>query len=155
ARRGSEAVADLSNALEVFRRTLGPSHEITRTAQVNRALAMAYAGDAHNARQELVRLVDTIRDQNGIYLSLATYALGVVTRLDGDYREALKTQHTALALTQEGPTAELEHMHSMAELGLDYLALGEDERATSFLQRSSALFSKLERELTPAHLEVF
>jgi hypothetical protein len=115
---------------------------------------MAYAGNAHNARQELAQLVDTIRGQNGSYLSWVMYALGVVTRLDGNYREALNAQHTALALMRESQTAELEHMHGMAELGLNYLALGQDERAKSFLQRSSDLFRKLEREVTPAHREV-
>jgi serine/threonine-protein kinase len=154
ARRGSEALADLSNALEVFRHTLGPSHETTRTAQANRALAMAYAGNANNARRELAHLVDTIHNENGSYLSWAMYALGVVTRLDGDYREALKLQHTALALARESPNSEFEHMHRMAELGLNYFALGQYERATSYLQRSSALFRKIEKEITPAHREV-
>jgi hypothetical protein len=42
----------------------------------------------------------------------------------------------------------------MAELGLNYFALGQYERATSYLQRSSALFLKVEKEITPAHREV-
>jgi serine/threonine-protein kinase len=154
ARRGNEAVADLSNALEVFRRTLGPNHEITRTAQVNRALAMAYAGRVDKARQELVHILDDARGHNGRHRGRAMYALGVATRLGGDYGTALKVQESALALVRNGPEAENERMHVTAELGLNYLALRQYEQALPLLQRSSALFRKVERELTPAHREV-
>jgi serine/threonine-protein kinase len=154
ARRGSEAFADLSTAFGVFRSTLGADHEITRTAQVNRALAMACAGNAHQAREHLVRMVDRFRSHDGRYLSLPMYALGVAARLDGDYHEAVNAQQAALAFVSEGPRAELERMHVLAELGLNYVALGRYEEALPFLRRSSAMFRKIERKPSPAYSEL-
>ncbi len=52
-RRGPEALADLSTAVESLTRALGPTHRITLSARLNRALALATVGRTEEARAEI------------------------------------------------------------------------------------------------------
>ena len=110
-RRGTEALRDLSASEEILRRVLGPTSWDTLTAQFNGAIALAYLGRIEEARAAL-RLVreGSPHVANRMW---ALYVVGVVERLAGDARAALRAQEESFALIAEGPRAPWNRLRSL------------------------------------------
>jgi tetratricopeptide (TPR) repeat protein len=149
ARRSKEALAALTTAVETFRRTIGPTHTVTFTAEVNRALALGYAGQLDEAQQELEPLLCRIQETKSGPVSLALYAMGVVKRLAGEYEEAVRLQRASLDSMQEIARSTLAGTRVLTEIGLNQLELGEYKAAESSLDRVLTLFQSLQKRVTP------
>jgi tetratricopeptide (TPR) repeat protein len=153
ARRGAEALSDLSAAEDAFRRTSGPTHWDTLTAQFNRAMALACLGRFPEAKRALQPVEERSPDVQN--LSWALYALGVVDRLAGRHAEALRAQEESLALIEAGgdPRADWFRLRTLGELGLDQVELGRYDDAAATLEKTRALFEKLRMRMNPARAE--
>jgi tetratricopeptide (TPR) repeat protein len=149
ARRSKEAIAALITAVETFRRTIGPAHSVTFTAEVNRALALGYAGQLDKAGQELEPLLRRIEETKSGPVSLALFAMGVVKRLAGEYEEALRLQQASLDSMQESARSTLAGTRVLTEIGLNQLELGKYDAAESSLARALARFQSLQKRVTP------
>jgi len=156
ARRGAEALRDLSESADTLSRTFGPSHDETLLAQYNRALALAYLGRMREAEKQIGPAValylSTYRDP--IYKPhRPLYVLGVVKRLTGDPRSALETERKALSLVEKDLVSDWESTPILAEIGLSQLDLGQYDEAVISLQQAESLFRKLQESMTPSHAE--
>jgi serine/threonine-protein kinase len=152
ARRGNEALRDLSAAKETFGRIFGRSHWDTLNAQFNGAIALAYLGRFEQAREELRPLrARSVEIRNPMW---AAYVLGTVERLAGEYAAALRAHEECLGLIADDSRAGWNRARALAESGLDQLELGNQEQAALRLERARALFAELETVMHPARVEV-
>jgi tetratricopeptide (TPR) repeat protein len=148
ARRVSEALPVLTSSLEKLERALGPEHERTHAAQVQRGLALAYSGKTSEASQQLEALIAR-RRAAGQALLQPLHALGVVQRLTGNRDAALRLQQESLAAILEGPRAGLERIPVLVEVGLNQVELGRDAGALTALQEALALMKAVQMPPTP------
>jgi tetratricopeptide (TPR) repeat protein len=153
ARRNKEALAELTTALSIFRRTIGPSHDVTYAAQINRALALGYTGKMDEARQELDTLARRFQESKKESVSAVLHVLGVVKRLAGEYEEASRLQHSSLNSLQESARSGLDRMSILTEAGLNQLELGRYGAAISSFERALATFQSLQKRITPARAD--
>ncbi|HXJ92028.1 MAG TPA: protein kinase [Terriglobia bacterium] len=157
ARRPQNALRDLSEAYDVFQRTMGANSEAALVAQYCRAHAMAYLGRIAEAKEMLKPVLEqyrsTYRDANfRPYLPL--HVLGIVYRFGGDYESALQTQQQALTMIPDGPIADVGRMPIVAELGLAQVELGRYDEAGKWLEQANTLFRKVQLQMTPHQAEV-
>jgi serine/threonine-protein kinase len=157
ARRPQEALQDLTKAHDALEKTFGTNREATLVAQYNRAHAMAYLGRTAEAKEMLKPVLEqyrsTYKDAN-FRPHQPLHVLGIVYRFGGEFESALQTQQQALNMIPEGPTADLERMPIMAEMGLAQVELGRYEEALKSLEQASTLFRKVQLQMTPHHAEV-
>jgi eukaryotic-like serine/threonine-protein kinase len=111
ARQAEAALPLLAQARAAFEGALGPSHDVTQSARLLRALALAHAGDEAEARRELADLAAA--GAGG-----AAHGLGVLERLAGRYDEASRLQEEALARVPPGPRAARDRRRILDELSL-------------------------------------
>ncbi len=154
ARRGEEALSQLTLAVDMLERALGPSHEEVYRARVGRALALGYTGKGGEAQIELAALVEHYRSSDDTALARALFVRGVVARLDGDYTQALSCQREALEAIRPGPNAERFRMGVLAEIGLDLLDLGDLDQAGSAFEDALARFEAHQKLVSPARADV-
>src|SRR6266850_1051632 len=102
ARRAAEALPDLTRAAETVRQALGPLHDVTRTYQADRALAMARLGRHGEAEQLIQKIVPQGPRPEDRPAARLRYVLGVVKRLQGEYRDALRLQQQLLDSMRDG-----------------------------------------------------
>ena len=152
ARNGAQALGDLSLAREKFGRLFGPSHWDTLIPQFNGAMAMAYLGRDEDARRELRPVEERSRDVQNLMWAL--YVLGTVDRLGGRHEAALRAHQESLGLVKDEPGADWNRVRFIGEIGLDQLELGRLEEAASSLERSLALYEKLETRMHPARADL-
>jgi serine/threonine-protein kinase len=153
ARRGAEALSDLSAAEDAFRRTSGPRHWDTLNAQFNRAMALACLGRSREAKRALQPVAERSSDVQN--LGWALYVLGVVDRLGGQYGEALRAQEESLVLIEadDDPRADWFRLRTLGELGLDQVELGRYDDAAATLDKTRGLFETLRTRMHPARAE--
>jgi serine/threonine-protein kinase len=149
ARRGAEALADLSAATETLVRILGPENGDALTARLNRGLALAYAGRTGEARAELDATIALYRRHMPEYLMYAHHVLGAAQRLAGSRREALRAQEQALALIADGGLREWNRLRVLAELGLAQADAGKPGEALRSEEEALALSRRLQDHDSP------
>lgn len=157
ARRGAEALRDLSQSTDTLRRSFGPNHEETLIAQCHRALALAYLGRMAEADEMLTPVLAQYASnyKDPVYKPhRPLFVRGVAKRLAGDYKAALQAQQQAVALIPDSATAEWERMPILAELGLAQLELGRYDEAQAVLGQARSLYGKLQTQMTPQHAEI-
>ncbi len=148
ARRPEEALARLNEAIPKLERVLEPSHEVLTKARLNRALALADAGDTDSADAELDALEHIFHAKDPpLYRWL--YAKGTVARLAGDYERALSHQQAALVAVPEGPRSETRKILPLVELGLDRLELGDANEAEKYFQEALGLMETNQSKSSP------
>jgi serine/threonine-protein kinase len=152
ARRGREALADLSSATDTLRKVLGASHWATLTAQFNGAIALAYLGRIDDARKALALVRDKSPDVQNVMW--AQHVLGSVERMAGDYAAALRAQQASLGLIKEGPRAGWDRVRALGEAGLDQVEIGAYEDAIATLEKARELFTQLQTQMHPARADV-
>jgi serine/threonine-protein kinase len=76
ARNGTQALEDLSEASALLERRAGPTASETLTANLNRALALAYAGRTAEAQARIGPLVEAYRVHTPEHLNYAYYVQG-------------------------------------------------------------------------------
>jgi serine/threonine-protein kinase len=157
ARRGAEALQDLSQSANTLRKLFGPNHEETLIAECHRALALAYLGRMteadHALSPVLAQYASTYKDP--VYKpQRPLFVLGVMKRLAGDSQAAFQDQQQALALIPDGPNAEWERMPILAEIGLTELEIGRYDEALGSLEQTRSMFRRLQTQMTPHHAEV-
>ena len=127
-----------------------PEHsEHPTVIRMRRALARAYAGAPGPAVLELRAIVAAFEAGKFAAPSRSYLALGEAQRLAGDFRAALASQQTGIALVADGPNAERERMAFLTEIGLDQLALGESGKAAESLTKALPLIAKHQTQVTP------
>jgi serine/threonine-protein kinase len=151
ARRGAEALSDLTFAETAMRRVVGPTHWETLTAQFNRAIALAYLGRTAEARAALQLVRE--RSPHVGNLMWALHVLGVVERLGGDPAAGLRAQEESFALIHDGPRAPWNRVRALVEIGLGQVELGRHAEAAATLERALALFAQLQTRMQPARAE--
>src|SRR5215469_3909480 len=118
---------------------------------------MAYLGRIAEAKEMLKPVLEqyrtTYKDAN-FRPHLPLHVLGVVYRFSGEFESALQTQQQALSMIPDGPRADVERMPILAELGLAQVELGRYEEARKWLEQASALFRKVQLQMTPQQAEV-
>jgi serine/threonine-protein kinase len=157
ARRGEEALADLSESSQGFRKLFGPEHEETAIADFNRGLALAYTGRARDAQEAFGPVLALYRTTyaDTVYLpSRPLSAAGTALRLGGDFAAALAHQQEALAAIGPGGNAERLRIGVLAEIGFNRLEIGEPENALAALEEADALQRKYAENATPARADV-
>jgi len=152
-RRGPEALADLSPAVDSLTRALGPTHRMTLSARLNRALALAMVGRSEEAREEIGAL-EALPEAHHESLSLEWVA-GRVARLAGHPDEAAARQRRALERLPDDPARQWYLMRILVELGLAELGLGLPARAEASLRDGLALAGTELREEVPLHAEAW
>jgi eukaryotic-like serine/threonine-protein kinase len=156
-RRPREALTDLSKGADIFRRSVGPDHEHTLSAQIYRAQAMAYLGRSGEAKELLKPVLEQYATtyQSPTYKPhQPVYVLGVVRRFAGEFDGAVQAQQKALTLIPDGPAADLERSPVLAELGLSQLEMGHYSEAQGFLENAHRMFGRLQTQMTPEHADV-
>jgi tetratricopeptide (TPR) repeat protein len=149
ARRGTEALAPLSSALETFKTVLGPAHAQTSKTHVNRALALAYMGKLEEARQQIDPIVSAQRASRDASLNATLYAEGFLLRLAGNYSVAERLQMESMVLSQANPKAKVDAAKAATEVGLNHVELGQLDEAAQFLEKALALFKETQPQVTP------
>jgi serine/threonine protein kinase len=153
ARRGAEALPALSEALEIFKTVLGPTHAQASRSQMNRALAFAYVGKLGEAEQTIEPLVAAQRAAGDGSLSKTLYVAGFIRRLAGDPAAALQLQRESLALSSADPKARLDQARALTEIGLNQVESKRFEDATPNLEKALALFKATQGQITPQHAD--
>ena len=72
----------------------------------------------------------------------------------GRYVEALRVQRERLPSLAAGPTADLDRMRALGEIGLNQVALGQSVEATASLEQALGLSRKLQTRTTPERADV-
>jgi tetratricopeptide (TPR) repeat protein len=152
ARRGAEALQDLTAAVEAFQALFGPSHRDTIVTRIYRAEALAYLGRTQEAQKELQPVEE--RSPHVDNRSWALYVLGVVRRLAGDPEGALRAHEESLALIPEGRLVALNQMRAFSQIGLDQVELGRHDKALESLGRAQKLSDELRMLPHPAQVDV-
>jgi tetratricopeptide (TPR) repeat protein len=152
-RRGPEALADLSLATDTLSRALGPTHRMTLSARVHRALALAEVGRADEARDE-VRALDALAEAHHESLSF-DWVAGRIARLGGRPDEAVVWQRHALEHLPADPTRQWYLMRVLVEMGLAEVDLGLPERAQKSLHDGLALSEAELRQDTPMRADAW
>jgi serine/threonine-protein kinase len=154
ARRADEALPDLTAAATTLQAVLPPGHEITRAFQADQALALARAGRHHQARAFLEPLLPgpgSPVDRSGARL---LYALGVASRLSGEFEAAVRVQRQALQSLARLPAVEPERMRVLTETGLALLDLGRHDEAAAPLEQALALSRQVQTQLAPDRADI-
>ncbi len=154
ARRGEEALSDLTAASETFAKVLGPAHEATLSGRAHRAMALAYTGSVGDALEELDSVVSQSREAGSPALSVALRLLGTVMRMAGEPEEALRLHGESLDAIVEGPKAGRERLLVRTEIGLDQVELGRYTEAADALENSLEELGRLHRRATPLRADV-
>jgi len=153
-RRIAESLQTMNTSVETLVAVLGPDHEKALSARLARALALGYSGNLNDA-ERAVEGVLTDAGETAAISARASYVLGVLGRLDGDYEGALALQQDALAGTDRpDPRAEHERVEVLAEIGLNDLELEENVSAKAALDEALALSAKLKSHMDPVRAEV-
>ncbi len=139
ARRPLDAVPDLQASVETLRRTLPPSHPVTRWFQADWALALARGGKRREAEDLLAPLMSAPLSPVDSNASKAMYVMGVTKRLEGDFTSALGFLRQSLGTTPPARTADLRRMRTLTEIGLTLLDLGQKDAAVGPLDRALAI----------------
>jgi serine/threonine protein kinase len=156
ARRGAEALEDLTESSTGLRKLFGPDHEETVIAQFFRGVALAYLGKSREAEAEVRGALHIYKEKYSDPVfrpHRPLQALGVVQRLAGDYPAALATQQQVLLQVDSGGT-EWDRAAVLTEIGLLQLELAQAEPALDALAQASALYDKLELFPSPARADV-
>ena len=152
-RRGPEALADLTPAVESLTRALGPTHRMTLSARLNRALALAEVGRGAEAREEIGAL-EALQDAHHESLSLEWIA-GRIARITGRPEEAAARQRRALERLPDDPARQWYLMRVLVEMGLAELGRGLPGRAEASLRDALALAGTELREEVPFQAEAW
>ncbi len=154
ARQWDEAARESSVSADHWGRLRGPNSDAAIAAQLDRALALAGAGDESGARRVLDSLptaVAALPDR----LKLTSWSVeGRLKRSAGDVRPALVLHDQALALTT-GPLDRSQRVNLLLEKGLDHLALRAPEQAITALEEAASLAAAAWVTTTPAQAEVW
>ena len=153
ARKAEQASSVLNDAAQTFRNTVGPSHELTYAAQIDRALALGYEGKVDTAVEQLAPVLRQLQASKAESVSVPLHVMGILKRLAGDYVEALHLQQTALGFIVQGPRSGFERMRILTEIGLNQVELGQHRAAASSFGRALPLFESLQKRLTPVHAD--
>ena len=137
--RPLDAVPDLQASVETLRRTLSPSHSVTRWFQADWALALARGGKHREAEDLLAPLMPAPLSPVDSNASKAMYVMGVTKRLEGDFKSALGFLRQSLGTTSPARNADLRRMRTLTETGLTLLALGQKDAAIDSLDRALAI----------------
>jgi serine/threonine-protein kinase len=148
ARRGADALRDLSAAKNTLQSLLGPSSLPSVNAQSKRAVALAFLGRVDEAYREVGPLNEPTPELKELDWPL--YTLGLVQRLAGDVNVAIQTQQNALARIPAGSNSDWNRMRILRELGLAQVELHRNDEAVVTLQRVQALSKALEVDPSPA-----
>jgi tetratricopeptide (TPR) repeat protein len=152
ARQTQRAVEELQQAQQMLAGTLGPTHDLSRRAQVEYALALAHAGRFAEARRQLdERLAPDPSGSAG--MDRALYVSGVLDRLEENHDAADAALQAALGAIQPGAKASLMRMRILVEIGLNCLEQGADRAALDALQEAIALSDQLERQVSPTRAD--
>jgi serine/threonine-protein kinase len=157
ARRGEEALADLTESSQGFRKLFGTEHEETAIAEFNRALALGYLGRAGEAQEAFAPVLALYRTtySDPVFLPARPLgAAGTALRLGGEFAAALAQQEEALAAIGPGGNAERLRIPVLAEIAMNRLELGEPEHALAALDEANALQMKYSENATPARSDV-
>jgi len=153
-RRIAESLQTMNTSVETLVAVLGADHEKALIARLARALALGYSGSLNDA-ERAVEGVLTDAGETAAISARASYVLGVLARLDGDYQAALALQQDALAGTDRpDPRAEHEKVEVLAEIGLNHLELEDNVSAKAALDEALALSAKLKSHMDPVRAEV-
>ena len=152
-RRGGEALADLSPAVDTLTRALGPTHRMTLSARVHRALALAEVGRSEEAGEEL-RALDAMPESHHETLTFDWIA-GRIARLGGRPDEAVDWQRRALEHLPADPPRQYFLMRILVEMGLAEVELGLTERAQKSLLDGLAVAGTELREAVPMQAEAW
>jgi tetratricopeptide (TPR) repeat protein len=155
ARDGARALEDLTQAGVLLERRAGPTAPETLTANLNRALALAYVGRTAEAQARIAPLVEAYRLHTPEHLNYAYYVQGVIARLAGRATDALTLQRQAIAAASPGRNGEWQRMRILPEIGLAQVDAGLEERALESFDEALGLLQRLQTEASPTLAEAW
>ena len=155
ARRAEPALEDLSQASDLLEGRAGPSAPETLTANLNRALALGYAGRIAEAEARIGPLVEGYRAHTPEHLNYAYYVHGVIERLAGRPADALALQHKALAAASPGRNGEWQRMRILPEIGLAQVDAGRHPDALATFDEALGLLQRLQTDASPMLAEAW
>ena len=155
ARNGERALDDLSEASALLEGRAGPTAPETLTANLNRALALAYVGRTAEAQARIAPLVEAYRVHTPEHLNYAYYVQGVIARLAGRAAEGLALQRQAIAAASPGRNGEWQRMRILPEIGLAQVDAGLEERALESFDEALGLLQRLQTEASPMLAETW
>jgi serine/threonine protein kinase len=153
ARRGDDALRDLTESSQGLHKLFGQNHEETLIAEFHRALALAYVGRADESQAAFEPVLQQYRTtySDPVYIpSRALGAAGAALRLGGDFAAARTVLEEALKSQPEGRS----RIPLLIELGLTQLELDQPARAASLLEEARGLQSMGPQRPTPARTDV-
>lgn len=148
AKQTTLALEELQQAQRMLADTLGPTHDMSRRAKVEYALALAYAGNFSAAQRQLDERFKQAAPADNAGMDRALHVAGVLDRLRGDHQAAATSLQAALQAIRPGVNAERMRMRILTETGLNHLGQAEDERAAQAFEAALALADRLERHVS-------
>jgi tetratricopeptide (TPR) repeat protein len=133
ARRTDEALPHFTKAYDAAQSTLGPTDRLTRGYRGRRALALAYAGAAVEARREMQAMLEPSRRETPDERYLWLRYSGQIERIEGNFEGALELQEEAFQIAEKEPGPFRRPM-TLLEIGMLRVELGDHEGAVAALE---------------------
>jgi eukaryotic-like serine/threonine-protein kinase len=153
ARRPSEALEDLTAAVESLARALGERHWLTLGARAHRMVALAYVGRSADALAELAALqaIRTELADSTLFDALT----GTVHRLAGRPAQARQAYEQALTRLPDDAQRRFNRMWILGELGLVEVELGQLKEAEAALSEALTISIADQRVDSPVRAEAW
>jgi serine/threonine protein kinase len=155
ARRLDDALPDLARAAAILQGRFPATNEFMRTFQTDYALAVALAGRPLEAERLVASVMpDGAGSDDAASGSRALYVLGVISRIKGDPRTALRFQQRSLTVLPGGRNTDIDRMRALTEVGLNLHALGQPAQAIAFLREALVLSMRAQTRPSPARADI-
>ena len=150
AARKPQAVEDLSEALRVATQLVGPNHDVTLRTKNALALALVYTGRTDEAKERLEETAAAYRAAGGERSAASLFVDGVLHRLSAEPADAMRLQQASIDSIRVGGRGRFEtRRHSLTEIGLSQVELGEYEVALETFRQALRLYDQNESIVSP------
>ena len=155
ARKGPEALEDLTTATQVLTGSFGPENGNALTARMNRALALGYVGRLAEARSEAAAALVLYEKTMPLWLLYGRLVSGTIERLAGAPARAREHLEAALALVRDDGLRDWNRLRVLTELALTQLDLGQLDEAQASLTEGLALSAQQQRVDSPMRADLW
>jgi len=154
-RKGREALEDLSTATSVLSKSFGAENGDALTARMNRALALALAGQPGEARAEAASTLALYEKTMPQWLLYGHLVSGTVERHAGNAMRSAEHLSSALGLVRDDGLRDWNRLRVLTELALTQLELEQLPEAEASLREALVLSGQQQRVDSPMRADLW